>query len=378
MKDFFRENKPLHFVFPIDGDCLNAYDGVVTKDGLEIMAKVSAMPGKSIKINGRAAEFDGQNYILPVTLNRSRGGLEKTVLTASDGEGESDSITVYDVIKTQGGYRISSDDNILFLRDINDNRDTYKSIFENPYLSVYKRAHDLYGAKVHLNLFYETDDMHTFNEKGQYFNLSMMTDKFKSEFESNSDWLRLSFHARSEFPECPYEHTSAQRIKEDAQLINRQIIRFAGKKTLAHVTTVHFGTATREGTVALRGLGYASLAGYFEHTAGGNPLVAYYYPDRLIDHVGGRDFWVNTEDDIIHARIDLVLNSVKYAKLLPELEKIRSCPHRAGFLELMIHEQYFYPQYSNYIPEFEALVVDSAKWAVQNGYSGMFFSDRLL
>ena len=63
MKDFFRENKPLHFVFPIDGDCLNAYDGIVTKDGLEIIAKVSAMPGKSIKINGCTAEFDGQNYV---------------------------------------------------------------------------------------------------------------------------------------------------------------------------------------------------------------------------------------------------------------------------------------------------------------------------
>ena len=378
MKDFFREGKPLHFVFPIDGDCLNAHDGTLTENGLEITAAVSAPRGRNVKINGCAAEFDGQDYICTVRLNKSRAGLCKTVLSASDDKGDCDCIAVYDVSKTQGGFRISSDDNILFLRDINDNRDTYKSIFENPYLAVYKRAHDLYGAKVHLNLFYETDDMHTFNEKGQYFNLSMMTDKFKSEFEQNSDWLRLSFHARSEFPPKPYEHTSAQRIKEDAQLINRQIIRFAGQKTLARGATVHFGTATREGTAALRALGCAFLAGYFEHTKDGKPLVAYYYPDRLTDRIGARDFWMNTEDDILHAHIDLVLNAVKYPQLLTELEKIRLCPHRAGFLELMIHEQYFYPQYSRHIPEFELLITDSAKWAVQNGYRGMFFSDELL
>ena len=39
-------------------------------------------------------------------------------------------------------FRISSDDNILFLQDINKNKDTYSSIFENPYLAMYKMAHD--------------------------------------------------------------------------------------------------------------------------------------------------------------------------------------------------------------------------------------------
>ena len=48
-------------------------------------------------------------------------------------------------------FRISSDDNILFLKDLSEG--DYKSIFDHPYLAVYKKAHDLFGAKVHLNLF---------------------------------------------------------------------------------------------------------------------------------------------------------------------------------------------------------------------------------
>lgn len=372
MIDFFHESRPLHFIFPIDGDCLNSYDGTACGEGLKIKATVSAAPGADVSINGIPAQYDGQNYSAYVTVFP-----KDTVITATDGT-NSDQVKVFDVRKTENKYRISSDDNILFLRDINDNKDTYKSIFENPYLAVYKRVHDLYGAKVHLNLFYETDDMNTFYENKQYFNLSMMTDKFKPEFEQNSDWLRLSFHARSEYPDCPYKHTSAMRIREDAQKVMEQIKRFAGEKSLAKVTTVHFGEATRDCTKALREMGYRCLAGYFVFTSHGNPLAAYYYPDKLISHVGDRDFWVNTEDDILHARIDFVLNISKYEQVIPRLEQIKQQPHSAGFLELMIHEQYFYPYYSRYIPQFEKIVTDAAGWAYKNGYTGAFFSDLLL
>lgn len=372
MTDYFHREKPLRFVFPINGDCLNSKDGAAVGSVLQITAAVSAPDGADVCICGTHAEFDGKYHTAKITLSEY-----KNEISATDGT-NTDTIVIYNVCRTENKYRISSDDNILFLRDINDKRDTYKSIFENPYLALYKRAHDLYGAKVHLNLFYETDDMHSFRQKSEYFNLSMMTDKFKKEFEQNSDWLRLSFHARSEFPDKPYRHTSPLRIEEDAKLINSEIIRFAGEKTLSKVTTVHWGEATRECTVALRKLRYRSLAGYFEHTGSGKPLVSYYYPDDLIDHVGQRDFWMNTEDDILHARIDLVLNTVKYGDLIPRLEEIKAAPHRAGYLELMIHEQYFYPEYSCHIPEFESLVVSAAKWAAKNGYSGEFFSDIIL
>lgn len=238
---------------------------------------------------------------------------------------------------------------------------------------MYKKAHDLYGACVNINLFYETDAMKNFNEKGKYFNLSMMTDKFKSEWEENSDWLRFSFHARSEFPDKPYQFTSGARIREDALRINEEIIRFAGERAVSSTTTVHWGEATEEGVCALRKIGYTALAGYFTCRSDGTPSVSYFYSKEIVDHVGARDFWVNEDIGVLHSSIDLVLNTIKYEQLTERLGSIKACPHRAGFLDLMIHEQYFYPEYKYHIPQFADLVTDAAKWAAENGYEGTFF-----
>ena len=78
------------------------------------------------------------------------------------------------------------DDNIRFLKEITENR--YKSIFEHPYLAMYKRLHEKYGLKVQLNMFYCTSG----------FDLSLMSDSYYSEWEENSDWLKLYFHSEYE------------------------------------------------------------------------------------------------------------------------------------------------------------------------------------
>lgn len=368
MKDYFHEQNPLRFIFPIDGDCVMGLDGV-ERDGRFYIRVLTNAP---CAVNGVPAVKTDGGYGCEVPLDG-----KKTLLTATDGV-NTDAVTVFDLRDTENKFRISSDDNILFLRDINENKDRYRSIFENPYLAVYKKAHDLYGAKVDLNLFYETDDMPYFSgDRGEYFNLSMMTDKFKDEFTANADWLRLSFHANSEHPDRPYMYASPRRITEDALRVHTEILRFAGPAALSKTATVHWGEADRACTQAMRDTGYKALAGYFEiHKE--KPFVAYYYPVELIEHVGARDFWVNTEDGILHSRIDLVLNTLKsYDELAPALAKICEEPHRTGFFEFMIHEQYFYGNYVHYEPYFEKLVVDAAKFAYDRGYEGTFLNCEL-
>ena len=146
--------------------------------------------------------------------------------------GEKTSIAVYKLHDPVGKYRLSSDDNILFLQDINDHKDTYQSIFDNPYLAVYKKAHDLYGACVHINIYYEytEEEMKDFSAHKTYFNLSMMTDRFKPEWQQNADWLKLSFHARKNYPNRPYQNATIAQISRDIELVHREIIRFAGKE----------------------------------------------------------------------------------------------------------------------------------------------------
>ena len=175
MRKYIDWEKSTHFVYPIDGDVLNEYDGEVRGGKLYIKAKVES--DSPVKINGVDAEKCGDFYTAEVCINDG-----KTSLVA-EGENVTDEISVFTLKKHIGYYRLSSDDNIIFLYDINKNKDKYNSIFDNPYLAVYKKAHDLYGACVHINIYYEMTAEHIyFSEKREYFNLSMMTDKFKAEW----------------------------------------------------------------------------------------------------------------------------------------------------------------------------------------------------
>ena len=101
------------------------------------------------------------------------------------------------------------DDTIWAFRDIA--RQKPASIFDQPFLALMKEAHDKYGMKVQLNLFYQTDFFYGHDE----FSLAEMPDTYKAEWEANSDWLKLAFHARHEFPDYPYVNATYEDVKYD-------------------------------------------------------------------------------------------------------------------------------------------------------------------
>lgn len=374
MADIYDEKQGVAFLFPLDGDCLNRYDGEEREDGLHIEVQVAAAPGLELAVNGIAARWDGACYRCPVVIRHYRTVLEATAA------GTTAAIAVYKLHDPVGKYRLSSDDNILFLKDINDNQDKYRSIFENPYLAVYKKAHDLYGACVHINIYYEygEEEMADFSAHKEPFDLSMMTDRFKPEWQANADWLKLTFHARKNYPNAPYQHATAAEVAADMEKVHREIVRFAGEEVLSPFTTLHFGASNLQVTRALREYGYRGLAGYFEIDRHGAPLVAYHYPPDLVRHVGGRDFWKDNREDIMFGRIDVVLNYYDDPQeAVAALEKVAMDPHRAGFLSLLMHEEYFYPDYVNHRARFEELILDSCRWCYEHGYRGALMSDTV-
>ena len=365
MRDYLNKKGAIRFAFPIDGDCLNEQDGKVTEAGLVVTVWVEAPENHIVEICGKPASFrDGKYYADVLIADRD------TVLTAEDKTaGTACQIAVFQLKNPMGGYRLSSDDNILFLCNINDHKDTYKSIFENPYLAIYKKAHDLYGAKVHLNLFYEfQSDNPSFKPGSQkYFNLSMMTDTFREEFRATAHWLKLSFHAKAEHPDEPYKYATGETVREHAQLVNQEILRFAGPEVLSACTTIHWGEANENVVFALRDMGYLALAGYFMPK--GAP-VAYYAPRELVEYVYERDFWKDTQMDMFFARIDAVINRGTLEENLADLKEITASATRGGFVSIMIHEQYFYPDYVSYLPDFENRILECCKFLAEKGYEG--------
>ncbi|MBR6728258.1 MAG: hypothetical protein IKM08_08695 [Clostridia bacterium] len=376
MRDYLSKQAPTCFLFPIDGDCLNERDGVLADNGLTVTVKVGAAPGCHVTVNGTPAAENKGIYCAEVMLREG----ENTLVAENSTDGTKAEIKAFFSTRWTGKFRISSDDNILFLANITAHKDEYTSIFDDPYLAVYKKAHDLYGAKVHLNLFYAFDRTAAacFKSERPDFDLSMVTDKFKDEWRANADWLQLAFHARTEFPGAPYRNGDAATVTADYEAIRREVIRFAGEKAFSDdVTTIHFGAANEEVLQALRALGIKGLAGYFEIDRHGNPLVAYHTASPLTEYVGERDFWKDTDLDITFGRIDLVLNLRSFDERMAELHKILEHPHRSGFVSLMIHEQYFYADYHNYLPDFEARVLEPARLLWERGYKGALLKEIL-
>jgi hypothetical protein len=332
----------------------------MTNGALLTTVIVSAPSGSRIAINGIDAKPSGNEFIADISLKDFRNEIE----AVDKNTGSKQTITVFLLKNYVNKYRLSLDDNIRFLKDISDNSDRYKSIFDNPFLSFLKEVHDTYGTKIHLNIYYQSEG----------FNLSHMTDKFRNEWKANSGWLRLSFHALQDKPDNPYVTSGYDEVKNDCEMTKAQILRFAGEEQFDHVTTLHWGAATLEGTRALRDGGYSVLAGYFNIEAKESP-VSYYLDMEKRRHLHERFIWKDNKEGIIFSRIAIVINSYKIDKIVSQLNSLRVGAHKPGYIDLMIHEQYFHPDYVEYQPDYRQKVLTAVKWAADNGYTPAFLSE---
>jgi hypothetical protein len=350
----------MEIVFPIEGDMLHARDGIVTGMGLKVEVVVSASAGHEIRIGGGKAAGIGQRFVAEFTLDKY-----ENIITATNGTtGEEKQVRVYWLPKFAGGYRLSIDDNIWFLRDIHQHEDVYNSIFDNPYLAFLRGLHLDYDTKVHLNLFYETDG----------FNLSQLSDKFAAEWKAQASWLRLSFHALGEFPDKPYQSAGYAQVKRDGELVMNEIRRFAGPELMGPVTTLHWGEATVEGARALRHLGYKGLLGYF-NVDDDLPAVSFYLDVERRRHIKKRFVWKDNREDLAFVRTSIVIDKTDLVNIRKHLDGHRANGGLPPFVDLLVHEQYFYPFYFNYQPDFTDRVRTAVVWAANNGYEPRFLEE---
>ena len=243
------------------------------------------------------------------------------------------------------------DDNIRFLKELTErNAD---SLFSHPYPAMYKRLHEKYGLKVHLNLFYEMPG----------FRLCEMTDRYRNEFSENADWLKLSFHSRLENVE-PYIASCYREVYEDCRAVHEEILRFAGEKSLGKTTTVHYCKTTEEGLYALKDNGVCGLLGLFGTDE--KPETSYSLPETLCARL--RKGEILSKDGMEFYSIDLVMNVYGKERLL---SRLRDLLNRES-LRVMIHEQYFYEDYPSYQSDFEEKIESAFKLLTENGYESRF------
>jgi hypothetical protein len=349
----------IKFISPVDGDMLNANDGTISGGKLITKVKIAAPSGSKIKVNGVKAKYIDGVFQADVSLKDY-----KNIIELVEGkQGYKESITIFWLKNCINRYRLAFNANIKCWKDIARNADRYNSIFDNPYLGLMKQVHDTYGTKIHLNIFYQMEG----------FNLSQMPDKYKNEWKENAGWLELSFSALQDEPGRPYINAGYDQVKKDCDLVKGEIRRFAGEEVMSKETTLHYGEATVEGCRALKDSGYNVLAGYFNVDDNKSP-VSYYLNVEQRRHIKKRFIWRDNKEDLIFARLSLVINTVKLEEIVPHLNEVKKTSN-PGLIDLMIHEHYFHPDYVAYQPNYKEKVMTAVKWATDNNYKPGFLTE---
>ena len=179
------------------------------------------------------------------------------------------------MIEYSGGkhYEIFIDNVILFLEQIDRNKDVYTSIFDSPILKEFKDLYDEYGTVTNMCLFWEIDQgvLNRIPESARDFrlnwNLSDMTDNFKKEFQENSHWLRFNFHSWNGATEYGWGAGVSRNLGEDYVRMRTEVTRFAGEDSwIDFRSKMHSYSATLEQQQQIRAEGVRVLVGAPMHT----------------------------------------------------------------------------------------------------------------
>lgn len=273
------------------------------------------------------------------------------------------------------------DDTIWVMRDLTRQRPA--SLFDNPFMKMLKKGHDDYGMTVQLNLFYRTDFFYGDDE----FTLADMTDAYKAEFEANTDWLRLAFHAKQEFPDYPYVNATYEDVKANYEAIVNEIKRFAGEGSLSTAICPHWLPISKAGCKALADCGVRFVTPSSGETAeytGDESVLPYGHAARLLNNrqpetklftrktrdlritasicgynhitaeqresISGKNVSIPDESGVAFKAFGggptLNLNTVE--TMTETLAKLNG----NQYIGTATHEQYFYPDYFNYQPDY--------------------------
>ena len=298
------------------------------------------------------------------------------------------------------------DDVIWAFRDLTRQRPA--SLFGTPFMKMLKTAHERYGLKVQLNIFWRTDFFYGNDE----FTLADMTDAYKAEWEEASDWLKLGFHSKQEFPDYPYLNADYSDVADLLRDVKKEVYRFAGEKSFAHATVTHWLPMSKEGCQALYdgGIRIMSVSTGVRTEYNGDPSsLPYGHSFRLLQNrkpesgIFGRGIRNEaievslcgynhlTDDKIepIKYKLDSWLDEeigIRFKKFcvgpILNLSTMESIPEELApildseYLGYATHEQYFYEDYYAYQPDYAEKLYKAAEIITENGYT-YFFAEEL-
>jgi hypothetical protein len=357
------------------GAVVNAGDGVEHEDGLVIQVEGLAEPGSLVQVNGARTELVGRSFKAPVRLTQPFNDL---VVSSRNKQGESRrQIRVVWDKKSFKRYNFFTDDNSFFLTDIY--KQGCRSLFDHFYLSFLRRMHQEYGTKFTLNLFYHNDH--------HDFTVSDFPDRYKGEWRDHADWLKLSFHAYSEFPDRPYAQPDGKKLAADYDQMQAEVARFAGEETFYPPVVIHWAMVHPRALPVLVRRGVKVLTGGFigERAPENEPDIqfrtadiGYFQDTETALYLERKRVLYDLEQGLAFSKTDFCANLVRLDAVVPQMAAACNNPAYRDTLSLATHEQYFYDYYGNYIPDHRERVEAALRYVTEQGYQSIFFNDGFL
>lgn len=224
----------------------------------------------------------------------------------------------------------SVDDVVAVLQTVTNNE--YESIFEHSFFSAWKELHDNYGATVTLNLYYAKSG----------FDLSQMTEKYKSEFEANSSWLKFSFHAK----DANQNYNSIGSNEAGLQHYNNtcaEVARFAGSDALETFCRFHYFSGNKDYYLSLKQSDYG-LAGI--HTADDTRDANSGLSSEERAYLNKRDEYYDTINDLYFIRSEWRLDKESIAATIRSFNKNYNDTLNSKIYNYFLHEPFVTKQHS--------------------------------
>ena len=361
-----------------NGEILNARHGRESASELLITVRGLASVQSHVTVNGLQVLRNDREFIAEIPLQQK---INRVTVKAKDkfGERTQTIVLVWDKASFKR-YAVRIDDNSFVFTDLQKQK--YDSLFDHFYLKGLKELHEKYGSKFILKCFYENA------HDPEKSNLAGVPSCYRDEFEKNSDWLHLAFHAWAEFPDRPYQHCSTERLAHDYDTTTAELRRIAGEKSCTPPTNVHwamlephnFSFMRSRGLKILTSSGFLSnriiVDGRIETLEQGGCDIGFFYEQDVARHMLQKRCFYDDDHDLFLSRSFFCFNIDTPEEIEAKI-KAEDAKGESDVMESVGHEQYAYPFYAMYLPDYFKRLEASCRVPAELGYKPVFFQDGL-
>ena len=364
-----------------NGEILCHKHGRETDDALWIELCGIADSQSKVTVNGIPAARHDRVFKAEIPL---RERISRVTAVAHDKYGERTQtiVLVWDKASFKR-YTVRIDDNSFVFTDLA--RERPSRLFEHFYLKGLKRLHERYGTKFILKCFYRND------HDPDHFTLDQMSDCYRGEFEDNADWLHFAFHAWSEFPDRPYQRCTEQKLAGDYDATTRELRRIVGEKACTPPTNVHwamlppnlFHVLRERGTRILTSAGFMAnriiVNGQAQDMGEGACDIGFFYEQDVARFMLDRRCFYDSDHDLFLSRTFFCFNIDTPTEIEAKIRQEDAASIATGteVLEAVGHEQYAYPRYKNFLPDYFERLETCCRLPTELGYRPVFFQDGI-